>query len=161
MAGKESSDAVLSTCNRLRGRDCCAWSLLVSPNGDCPADHRGCGERSKVPTVERIRRLPVHDKDIAISNDAASLPGGKRAASPVAFVRLADNNAVDSDCQAVSANRLSGKRQHALEHGDADRQITVQIKECGEKIRWPYRDEFGNAQPFDRLKAIKANRNAI
>jgi hypothetical protein len=39
---------------------------------------------------------------------------------------------------------LSRKRQHALEHGDADRQIAIEIKECGEKIGRLDRNKFGN-----------------
>jgi hypothetical protein len=35
------------------------------------------------------------------------MPDWKRTASPVAFVGLADIDAIDSDCQAVSADRLA------------------------------------------------------
>jgi hypothetical protein len=46
---------------------------------------------------ERVRGLPVHDKDIAISDHAASLPDWKRTASSVVLVRLPHIDAIDSD----------------------------------------------------------------
>ena len=51
---------------------------------------------------------------------------------PVAFLCVSDFDAIDSDRQAVSADRLSGKRQHAFEHGNADRQVAIEIKEGSE-----------------------------
>ena len=89
-------------------------------------------QRSKVSTVERVRGLPIHDKDIAIGNDAASVPDRKRTASPVAFLCVSDFDAIDSDRQAVSADHLSGKCQHAFEHGNANRQVAIEIKEGSE-----------------------------
>jgi hypothetical protein len=82
-------------------------------------------------------------------------------ASSVAFLCLSDIDAVDSDRQAPSADRLSRQRQHALEHRDADRQITIEIKECGEKIGWLYGNKFGDGQVCRGLKAIQADWNAI
>jgi hypothetical protein len=76
-------------------------------------------------------------------------------------VCLSDIDAVDSDCEAVPANRLSGKRQHPLEHGDADRKIAVEIEKRGEKIGWLYGNKLGDGQLCHRLKAIKADWNAI
>ena len=93
--------------------------------------------------------------------NAASMPRGKRTASSVAFVCLSDIDAVDSDCEAVPANRLSGKRQHPLEHGDADRQVTIEIKESSEKIGRLYGHELGHGQLRGRLNAVKTDRNAI
>jgi hypothetical protein len=76
-------------------------------------------------------------------------------------VCLSDIDAVDSDCEAVPANRLSGKRQHPLEHGDADRKIAVEIKKRGEKIGWLYGNKFSHGQLCHGQKPIKADRNAI
>ena len=45
-----------------------------------------------------------------------------------------------------SANRLSRQRQHALEHGDADRQIAVEIEKCSEQIRGLNGNEFSDGQ---------------
>ena len=73
---------------------------MITPrqsNGYRSADHCGCGQRSKVPTVERVHGLPIHDKDIAIGNDVASVPGRKRMASSVAFLCLAHIDPIDSD----------------------------------------------------------------
>jgi hypothetical protein len=66
-------------------------------NGYCPAEHRGCGERSKVATVEGVGGLPVHDKDVAVGNDVASLPDWKWAASPIAFLSMPNIDAIDRD----------------------------------------------------------------
>lgn len=97
----------------------------MRPHRHHPADNRGCRERSKVSTVKRVLGLPIHDKDIAFGSEAASAPGGKRTASSVAFPCISDIDAIDSDRKTISANRLSGQSQHALEHGHADRQIAV------------------------------------
>ena len=40
---RERQEALLRTCNRRTEQECCALSLLVSPNRYGPADHRGCG----------------------------------------------------------------------------------------------------------------------
>jgi hypothetical protein len=57
---------------------------------------------------------------------------------------VSDFDAIDGDRPAVSADRLSGKRQHAFEHGNADRQVAIEIKEGSEKIGRLYGHEFGN-----------------
>src|SRR6185437_9005300 len=103
------------TYNRLRRRECYAWSRLVGPNGYRPADHRGCRQRPKVPTVERILGLPVHDKDVAVGDDLASMPNWKWTPSAVALARLPHLDAIDRNRSAVSADGLSRKRQDALE----------------------------------------------
>jgi hypothetical protein len=56
---------------------------------------------------------------------------------------------------------LSRQRQDSLEHGDADRQIAVEIKEGGKQIGWLYGNEFSNGEPCRRLDAIKADWYAI
>jgi hypothetical protein len=54
---------------------------------------------------------------------------------------------------------LSRKRQHALEHGDADWQIAIEVKERSEEIRGLDGNEFGNGQRRRRSNAIKPDRN--
>jgi hypothetical protein len=54
-----------------------------------------------------------------------------------------------------------GQRQHALKHGDSDRQVAIEIKERSKKIGRLYGDKLGNAQPCRRLNAIEADRNAV
>jgi hypothetical protein len=82
-------------------------------------------------------------------------------ASPVAFVSLAYIDAVDGDLQAIPANRLSRQRQYTLEHGDADRQVTIEIKERSEQIGGLHGDELSDVQSCRRLNMIKADRNAV
>ena len=89
------------------------------------------------------------------------MPDWKRTASPVAFTCMAHIDTVNNDCYAVSADRLSGQRQHALEHGDADRQVAIKIEKRSEQIRGPHGDEFSDAQPCRRLNMIKSDRNAV
>jgi hypothetical protein len=56
---------------------------------------------------------------------------------------------------------LSRKRQDAFEHGDADREIIVEVKERGEKVRRLHRNQLGDGQCGRGLKAIESPRNAI
>jgi hypothetical protein len=56
---------------------------------------------------------------------------------------------------------LSRKRQHSLEHGDADRQIVIKIEKRSEQIRGLHGDEFSDGQLCRRLDAIKAYWNAV
>ena len=133
----------------------------MRPHRHHPADNRGCRERSKISTVKRVLGLPIHDKDIAFGNDAASLPGGKRTASSVAFPCIPDIDAIDSDRKTISADRLPWESQHALDHGDADRQIAIEIKESREKIRGLDSHELCDGQPCHRLNMIKTYWNAI
>ncbi|ABQ33709.1 hypothetical protein BBta_1490 [Bradyrhizobium sp. BTAi1] len=89
------------------------------------------------------------------------MPGGKRTAASVALVCLPHIDAIDSDRQAYSADGLSRKRQHALEHGDPGREIAIEVKECGKKLRRLYCNEVSNGYLCRRLNAIKADRNAV
>src|SRR6516164_2411670 len=101
-SGKERSERVRTNRNQSREWYRPACSLLVGPHRHRSTDNRGCREGSKVSTVERVRGLPIHDKDITVGNDVASLPGRKRTAVAVAFVCISDVDAVDGDRQAVS-----------------------------------------------------------
>ena len=105
--------------------------------------------------------MPVHDKDIAVSDDAASMPDWKWTASSVAFLGLAHIDAVDGDREAIPANRLSGQRHYALEHGDADRKVAIEIEKRSEQIRGLHGDEFSDGLACRRLNVIKADRNAV
>jgi hypothetical protein len=74
---------------------------------------------------------------------------------------MAHIDTVDNDCYAVSADRLSRKRQHALEHRNAEWQVPIEIEECGEKIGWLNGNKFSHGQLCHGQKPIKADRNAI
>jgi hypothetical protein len=89
------------------------------------------------------------------------MPGWKWTASPVAFAGLAHIDAVDRDRQTVSAHRLSGQRKHALEHREANRQISVEIHKGGQQIRRLHGDELRDGQSCRGLNTIKADRNAV
>ena len=89
------------------------------------------------------------------------MPDRKRTASSVAFAGLAYIDAVNGDLQAIPANRLSGQRQYALEHGHADRQIAVEIEKRSKQIRGLHGDEFSNGQACRSLNTVKADRNAV
>jgi hypothetical protein len=56
---------------------------------------------------------------------------------------------------------LARKRQHALEHGGADRKVAIEIEKRSEQIRRLHGDEFSNGQACRRLNMIKADRNAV
>jgi hypothetical protein len=89
------------------------------------------------------------------------MPDGKWTASSVAFVGLPDVKAVDGDREAIPADRLSGQRQHTLEHGDADRQVAIEIEKRSEQIRGLHGDELSDGQPCRRMDMIKADRDAV
>ena len=77
----------------------------------------------------RVRlRLPVHEKEFVIFDEIASFPDRQWPATSVALPRLAHRDAVDRDGAPVSANGLSGKRQHALQHRNASWQIAVRSR---------------------------------
>jgi hypothetical protein len=89
------------------------------------------------------------------------MPDWKRTVSSVAFAGLAYIDTVNGDLQAIPADCLSRKRQHALEHRHTDRQIAVEIKKRSEQIRGLHGDEFSNGQACRSLNTIKADRNAV
>jgi hypothetical protein len=49
---------------------------------------------------------------------------------------------VDRDRKLISANRLPGKRQHALQQRNAARQISTICEKCCERFAWPDRDKL-------------------
>src|SRR6266545_3637455 len=104
-----------------------ARSILPYPHGKYATDDRRCRHHSEVTAVERGCRLPVHKKELAVSDDVASLPDRQRTATTVALPRLAHRDAVDSNDAPVSANGLSAKRQHTLQHRNSCRQVTISV----------------------------------
>jgi hypothetical protein len=56
---------------------------------------------------------------------------------------------------------LSRKRQHALEHRNAEWQVPIEIEECGEKIGWLNGNKFSHGQLCHGQKPIEAEGNAI
>jgi hypothetical protein len=53
---------------------------------------------------------------------------------------------------------LPRKRQHALQHGNADWQIAVQVKKGRQRLGWLDGDEFGDKQSVCGPQAIEAKR---
>src|SRR3546814_6651848 len=62
---------------RRRAPDEAAIAVLVGVEGDCLADHGGGWKRSEIAAVEAAADLPVHQEQLAISDDAAALPDGQ------------------------------------------------------------------------------------
>src|ERR1700737_5290031 len=106
------------------GLQFCAKSfLLASPKRFRPSNDRARRQHPEISPIERIRRLPVHEEDLAIDDFATALPDGKRATAAVVLARRTQFDLVDRDGEMISANRLPRKRQHALQQGDAAGQI--------------------------------------
>ena len=106
----------------------------------------GLRERPKVAAVQRVFRLPVHEKDFVRANDATSLPDRQGTAAAVASQRFSHLDRIDGDRQPFPADRLSRKRQHALEHGNADRQVAVQIEKGRKRLGRSDGHELGDGQ---------------
>jgi hypothetical protein len=50
---------------------------LFGPERDRATDDRGGGQRAEIPSVERVGRLPAHEEDLALTDDAAAVPSGQ------------------------------------------------------------------------------------
>jgi hypothetical protein len=89
------------------------------------------------------------------------LPGWQWAVAAVALACLSRLKAIDGDGDSSSANGLPWQRQDALEHWNACGQVTIEIKESRERIRWPNGDKFGDGQLSRWLDVIETDRNAV
>jgi hypothetical protein len=56
---------------------------------------------------------------------------------------------------------LSWESQHTLDHGDADRQVAIEIKKRREKIRRLDGHELRDGQLCRRLNTIETDWNAV
>ncbi len=111
------------------------------------ADDGGRRKRPEVPPVQRVRRLPVHQEELTRGDDVASLPDGKRPTPSVAFARRAHRNRIDHYREPFPTNGLPGKRQDALQHGNATRQIAAVCEEDSEGLWRQDGNKFGDV-PF-------------
>lgn len=84
--------------------------------------------------IQRVRRLPVHDEKLTLTNDVATSPGRQRSVASIARASLPHRNAIDRDDKRLPAGSLASQGKHALKPGDPDRQIAVLIKERGERL---------------------------
>ena len=86
---------------------------------------------------------------------------GQRSTAAVALARLAHLDLVDRDGELISANRLPGKRQHALQHRHAARQIAAICEECRERFGRLDRDKFGDSKSAGRLQPVETDGHAF
>src|SRR5712691_3469697 len=125
--------------------------LLASPKRFRPPNDRARRKHPEISPVERIRRLPVHEEDLAIGDDATALPDGKRATAAVMLARLPHLDLVNADGEILPAHRLPGKRQHTLQHGNAARQIMAISQKCRERFWRQHRDQVGDRKSAGRV----------
>lgn len=90
-------------------------SAVVGPDRDCAADDRIEREWAEIPAVETVSRVPVHEEDFTIGNDAAALPAGQRPATTVTIERTSKGHAVDDDGAASPAHHCASECQHMLQ----------------------------------------------
>ena len=134
--------------------------LLVGPEGRRFADDGCRRQRPEIPAVEGVLGLPVHEEDLALGDDAAALPDGKRATAAIVFERLAHGGGVDGDGAPRAADRLSGERQDVLQEGHALGQIAALGEEVRQRRRRAHHDQLGDVQVAGRSHAIQPDRHA-
>ena len=78
-------------------------------------------DRSEVAAIERGRFVPVHEEGLVAGDGTATLPNGKHASAVVALACHAHFGAIDRNGRAGTADGLTGKREDALDEGQATR----------------------------------------
>jgi hypothetical protein len=89
-------------------------------------------------------------KDLAMTADAAALPGGQRTAAVVALPGLGNRDAVDGDGQSGAADGLSGERRYVFQQRQAQRQIAAVVEEAREGLRRARDDQVAGPNVGDR-----------
>src|SRR5271165_5980342 len=106
------SSAVYFPCSGVIGSalagapDEAAVSALVGPDWRGATNDRAHRQRSEIPTVEAVRDIRVHQKDLAWRDGPAASPGRQITPAPVARLRFADVDLVDRDAEPVAADNL-------------------------------------------------------
>ena len=67
---------------------------------------------------------------------------------------------VDRDSQLISANSLPRKRQHALQQGNAARQIVAICEECCQRFRRLDRDKLADSKSASGVQPVKTDWHA-
>jgi hypothetical protein len=69
------------------------------------SDDRARRQRAEISSVERVRRSPVHEEDLAVGEDVTALPDGQRPTASVMRARRTHFDLVDRDRELISAIR--------------------------------------------------------
>src|SRR6266436_3274014 len=117
--------------------------------------------RSEVAAIERRRLVPIHDEDLTSREEAAALPGGKRAAAAVALPRRSHLNAIDHDGERVTTHGLAGEREDALDEWHTARQVTAIGEEGRQRLGRLYNDQVRDGELARGSHAIEANWNTL
>src|SRR5258708_3967384 len=134
--------------------------LLTGPKRLRRSDDRARRQRAEVSPVERVRRPPVHEKDLTVGDDVTALPDGQRATASVMLARRTPLDRVDRDRELISANGLPRKRQHALQQWNAARQIAAICEECCQRFRRLDRDKLGDGKSASGVQPVKTDWHA-
>jgi hypothetical protein len=105
--------------------------------------------------------LPVHDKELALFDDPAPLPGWQRATTAVTLACLPHLNAIYGNDESISANGLPSQGQDPFKHWNPYGQVIIHVKESRERMRWPNGDEFGDGEGCRWLDPIQTDRNTV
>ncbi|MDT4883565.1 hypothetical protein FQZ97_1196160 [compost metagenome] len=92
-----------------------AVAVRVGPDRERVGSDGSDKERPEIPAVETVGRVPVHEEDLAVGERPATLPGRQWAALAVALARVAIGVVEGDNGRALTADRVTGNRQHALE----------------------------------------------
>ncbi len=133
---------------------------LVGPQRDRAADDLIGGDQPKIPAVETVADVPIHQEDFADMDAPAALPDRKIAADPVAVERDTGNHAVDDDDVADPANSLTGDGAHALEKRHALRQIVALVEKGGERFGRIDGDKISHLERAGEVDRVEADRRA-
>lgn len=109
-------------------------SAVVGPDRDRATDDRIEREWAEIPAVETVSRVPVHEEDFTIGNDAAALPAGQRSAATVMIERTSKGHAIDDDGAASPAHRRASECQHMLQQRHAVRQVFALGKQVRQRL---------------------------
>jgi hypothetical protein len=138
-----------------------ARSIFPCPHGKYATDDSRRGCHSEVTPVERVHGLPVHEEELPVFDDVAPFSVRQRPATTIVHPRLAHRDAVDRNDAPVSANSLSGKRQHALQHRNSSRQVAISVQVGRQRLGRLNGDEFSDVVIAGRAQAIEAKRDTL
>lgn len=139
-----------------------ALSLLF----ECPewfgaADDCADRKRPEIPAIKRAGLVPVHEKELAVQDEAATLPGRKWTTTAIMFASHPHRDSVDHDEQPVSADGLTGHTKNTLDQRNTARKITSFREKARERLRCIGYDQVGRDEATHRTDGIEPDRNAL
>ncbi len=143
----------------MRRGSAASWRLL------CP-DRHGSTAKSRhrqwpeIPSIERIGRIGIQQKDLILSQAVTAVPCRQRAAFAVFGARISYRHPVDPDGHTGSTDQLVRQRGDALQHRNAARMIISLVQKAPQNPRWIDEGEIPELRRRCGKNGIETDRNA-